>query len=241
MTAEEEGHQPEGADHRGAATSRAAPFRPPQGFKDQALITQAGHLRRGRTGLAGVLGRPGRRAARLVRGVAHHRASGSCPSPSGSSAASSTSPTTASTATSPPAGATRSPSTGRASRATPARSPTPTCSAEVQQFANVLKWPRRGAGRPGGHLHADDPRAAGRHAGLHPHRRGPLGRVRRLLRRRPARPHQRRRGQGPGHRRRRLAPGDGRRRSSRRRRGRGRHARRSPRGRRPPHRRPTSP
>ena len=46
---------------------------------------------------------------------------------------------TASTATSPPAAATRSPSTGRASRATRARSPTPSCSTRSQRFANVLK------------------------------------------------------------------------------------------------------
>ena len=39
--------------------------------------------------------------------------------------------------------------------------------------------PRRGPGRPGGHLHADDPRAGRGHAGLHPDRRRPLGRVRR--------------------------------------------------------------
>ena len=38
-----------------------------------------------------------------------------------------------------PAAATRWRTTGRASRATPARSPTPTCIAEVQRFANVLK------------------------------------------------------------------------------------------------------
>ena len=75
--------------------------------------------------------------------------------------------------------------------------------------------PRRRPGRPGGHLHADDPRAAGGHAGLHPHRRRPLGRVRRVLGRRPARPHHRRRGQGARHRRRRLAAGQRRSPSSR--------------------------
>ena len=47
---------------------------------------------------------------------------------SGSSAGSSTLPTTASTVMSRPATATRSRSTGRVSPATPARSPTPTCS-----------------------------------------------------------------------------------------------------------------
>ena len=47
-------------------------------------------------------------------------------SPSGSSAASSTWRSTAWTGTSPPAWATGSPSTGRANRATPGPSPTPT-------------------------------------------------------------------------------------------------------------------
>ena len=88
--------------------------------------------------------------------------------------------------------------------------------AEVLEVRQRPQVPRRGPGRPGGHLHADDPRAARRHAGLHPHRGGPLGRLRRLLVRRPPGPHRRRRGQGPGHRRRRLAAGDGRPCSSRR-------------------------
>ena len=70
--------------------------------------------------------------------------------------------------------------------------------------------PRRRAGRPGRHLHADDPRAADGPAGLRPDRRRPLGRVRRVLGRLAVRPHQRRRGEGAHHRRRRLAPGPGR-------------------------------
>ena len=53
--------------------------------------------------------------------------SGTCPSPSGSWVAPSTSPTTASTATSRPGAATRWPTTGKASRATPAPSPTRSC------------------------------------------------------------------------------------------------------------------
>ena len=60
-------------------------------------------------------------------------------SPSGSSAASSTSPTTASTATSRPATATASPTTGAARRARSSTSPTPTCTRDVQKFANGLK------------------------------------------------------------------------------------------------------
>ena len=53
--------------------------------------------------------------------------------------------------------------------------------------------PRRQEGRPGLHLHAHDPRDRVHDAGLRPHRRHPLGGVRRLLGREPARPHHRRR------------------------------------------------
>ena len=60
-------------------------------------------------------------------------------SPSGSWAASSTSPTTASTATWRPAAATASPSTGAGRRARSATSPTRSCCADVQRFANALK------------------------------------------------------------------------------------------------------
>ncbi len=52
---------------------------------------------------------------------------------------------------------------------------------EAQRFANVLKSLGVAAGRPGRHLHADDPRAAGGDAGLRPHRRAALGRLRRVL------------------------------------------------------------
>ena len=114
--------------------------------------------------------------------------------------------TIASTGTSPPGGVTPSPSTGRASRATPPPSPTPSCSTTSRRFANVLRA-RRGAGRPGGHLHAHDPRAAGGHAGLHPHRGRAFGGVRRVLVGRIARPHPRRPGAGGDDRRRRLPPG----------------------------------
>ena len=122
--------------------------------------------------------------------------SGSCRSPSGSSAARSTSRTTASTATST-AGRGRPgrvPLGGRAGRhphhhlRRPARR-----GAEVRQRAEVA---RRGEGRPRRHLHADDPRAAGRHARLRPHRRAALGGLRRVLPRLAQRPHQRRRVQG---------------------------------------------
>jgi hypothetical protein len=89
--------------------------------------------------------------------------------------------TTASTGTSRPASATGSPTTGRASPATPARSPTPSCSTRSAASRTRSRRSASGKGRPGRDLHADDPRAAGRDAGLRPHRRGALGRVRRLL------------------------------------------------------------
>ena len=66
--------------------------------------------------------------------------------------------------------------------------------------------PGRGQGRPGVHLHADDPRGDRGDAGLRPHRRRPLGGVRGLQPRQPDRPHQRRRVQGRDHRRRRVPP-----------------------------------
>ena len=61
---------------------------------------------------------------------------------------------------------------------------------------------RRQEGRPRHHLPADDPGGRLRHAGLRAHRRGALGRVRRLLARQPRRPHRRRRLQVHHHRRR---------------------------------------
>ena len=68
----------------------------------------------------------------------------------------------------------------------------------------------RGEGRrPGGHLHADDPRGGGGHAGLRPAGRPPLGGLRRLLGRGAGRPHPRRRRPGGDHRRRRLPAGRG--------------------------------
>ena len=93
---------------------------------------------------------------------------------------------------------------------------------EVQRFANVLKGLGRRQGRPRGDLHADDPRAAGGHAGLRPHRGAALGGVRRVLGRLAVRPHQRRRVQGAGHRRRRVPAGPGPPAQAHRRRGAGR-------------------
>ena len=67
----------------------------------------------------------------------------------------------------------------------------------------------RGEGRPRRHLHADDPRGRGRHAGLRAHRGHAQRGLRRLLGRGAARPHERRAGQGRHHRRRRLPAGRG--------------------------------
>ena len=78
--------------------------------------------------------------------------------------------------------------------------------AEVERFANALEGPGVDRGGPHRHLHADDSRAADRHVGLHPHRGGPLGDLRRVQPRLDHRPLQRRRGQGHHHRRRRLSP-----------------------------------
>ena len=86
----------------------------------------------------------------------------------------------------------RWPSCGRASR-------NRTCSkityeqlhTEVCKFANVLKSQGVKKGDRVCDLHADDPGAAGGHAGLRAHRRDPLDRVRRVQRRVAGGPHQR--------------------------------------------------
>ena len=62
---------------------------------------------------------------------------------------------------------------------------------ETCRFANLLKQRGDRARRPGDDLHADDPRGGGGDARLRAHRRGPFGRVRRLLARKPRRPHRR--------------------------------------------------
>ena len=119
----------------------------------------------------GVLGGAGARRAALVRkwdrgaGVERRR------SPSGSSAGSSTSPTTAWTATSARRRRTRPRSSGKASPATSACSPTGSCTARSASFANVLKSLGVEEGRPRRHLHADGPRAGDRDAGLRADRR----------------------------------------------------------------------
>ena len=132
---------------------------------------------------------------------------GSCRSPSGSSAAPSTSPTTASTATSRPVGADK---VAYHWEGEPGDTRTITYAElydEVCRFANVLKGLGVERGDRVGDLHADDPGAAGGHAGLHPHRCRSLVHLRRVLTRLDHRPGQRRRGQGRRHRRRRVPRG----------------------------------
>ena len=68
--------------------------------------------------------------------------------------------------------------------------------ARGQQGGQRAQGARRRDGRPRRHLHADDPGAADRDAGLRPDRRAAYGRLRRLLGGGPVRPHQRLRGEG---------------------------------------------
>ena len=102
-------------------------------------------------------------------------------STSGSPTASSTRRTTAWTVTSRRATATGSRSTGAARRARSATSPTPTCTREVQQFANALKDLGDREGRHRRDLPADDPRGRRRDARVRADRRAAQRRVRRLL------------------------------------------------------------
>ena len=78
-----------------------------------------------------------------------------------------------------------SPSTGRASRATPGPSPT-TTSSPGEPGRQRPDGARRAGGGQGRHLHADDPRDGGRHVGLRPPGRTPHGCLRGVLRRRAA-------------------------------------------------------
>ena len=103
-------------------------------------------------------------------------------------------------------GATRPPSSGKASPATGASTPTGSWARKSAARANALKAARREAGRPRRDLPADDPRGGDRHARLRPHRRRALRGVRRILGRGPARPDQRLRVRRAHHRRRRLPP-----------------------------------
>ena len=71
---------------------------------------------------------------------------------------------------------------------------------EVCKFANVLKSLGLKPGGPGNHLSAHDPRAGGGHAGVHPHWRYPLHRVRRFFTGFPGGTHPGLPGQGSDHR-----------------------------------------
>ena len=101
-------------------------FPPDPAFVAQANATAALYDEAANADYVGVLGAPGPGAALLVHALRPRPSSGTSRSRSGSRAASSTSPTTAWTATWSAAWATRSPTTGSASRATRGRSPTRT-------------------------------------------------------------------------------------------------------------------
>ena len=95
----------------------------------------------------------------------------------------------------------RPPSSGPAtSPATTATSPTASSSTTSAASPTCCSPTACKQGRPGLHLPADDPRARLHDARLRPHRRRPLGGLRRLLGRVAARPHPRRRLQGGVHR-----------------------------------------
>ena len=76
---------------------------------------------------------------------------------------------------------------------------------EVNRVGGDAAGPRRRQGRPRPDLHADDPGGDLRDARVGPHRRHPLGGVRRLRRALARHAHRRRPAQGPAHRRRRHA------------------------------------
>ena len=85
-------------------------------------------------------------------------------------------------------------------RTSPRSSPTASSATQVARFAGALAGPGREEGRHGHHLHADGPRGRDRHARLRPHRRRPLGGLRRLRAQRAGHPHRRRQAQGHRHR-----------------------------------------
>ena len=137
---------------------------------------------RGRGGLRGVLGPARARADRLVRGLPHDPRVGSAVRQVVRRRQAEHRLQLHRPARRARASATRSPTTGSASPATRGRSPIADLQREVSKAANAL----RGAGdrdrRPGRHLHADDPGAADRDAGLRPDRRAAHGRLRRASR-----------------------------------------------------------
>ena len=145
-------------------------YPPPAGFTADALRRRCRDLRRGRGRLAGVLGPPGRRPRVVVRRVAHDPRLG----PAVRQVVRRRHPQRVVQLPRPPRRGRpgrpgRVPLGGRARRhphdhlRRPARR-----GAAVRQRA---EGPGRRQGRPGRHLHADDPRAARGDARLRPHRR----------------------------------------------------------------------
>ena len=169
------------ADTIDALLAENRTFPPSEEFKAEALVDGHRHVRRGGRRRPGLLGPPGRRAARLVEdwhticewelpyakwfvggklNVAHNCLD-------------------------------RHVAAGRGDKVAiywegePGDTRTVTYAElldEVQRFANVLKSLGVVQGRPGQHLPADDPRGGGGDARLCPHRRRPQRRVRRVLR-----------------------------------------------------------
>ena len=156
-------------------------FPPPDGFKERSLVAEPVPLRRGRRGLPGLLGQAGRRAARLVRGVAHDLRVGAAVRQVVRRRQAQRLATTASTATSPP---------GEGDKVAyhwegePGDTRTITYAellAEVQRFANVLKSLGVEKGDRVAIYMPMIPELPGGDARLRAHRRAALGRVRRLL------------------------------------------------------------
>ena len=115
-------------------------FEPPEEFAAGGALERPVGLRGGRARPGGLVDAPGHRAARLGRASRDEALDESNPPfykwfADGKLNASAT----ASTATSRRGAGTASPSTGAARRARSATSPTPSCCADVQRFANALR------------------------------------------------------------------------------------------------------
>ena len=150
------------ADRSRDFASEDRTFPPPAGVPGRGAGGRRLALRRGRRRLRGLLGPPGPRAAHLVERLPHHPRVGAARSPSGSSAARSTCRYNC---------LDRHVAAGRGDKVAfhwegePGDTRTITYADlldEVQPVRQRAQGPRRRAGRPRRHLHADDPRAAGR-------------------------------------------------------------------------------
>ena len=177
-------------------SSRTAPSRRRRSSRRTALVAVTVPLRRGRRGLAGLLGPPGRRAARLVRGLAHDPRVG----PAVRQVVRRRQAQRLPQLPRPPrrgrAAATRSRTTGRASPATPAPSPTPTCTPRCSASPTCS---RASASRKGDRVCIYMPMIPELPVAMLACARigaRPLGGLRRLHPRLAHRPHQRRRVQG---------------------------------------------